>query len=325
MVLYMPCSHVPETIALPRGVLFLAHNGKVAWDVKWRPKTSSKPEDKQLIGYLAVLLGNSSLEVWEVPQPSLIKCGDRQCIPLTVEWSRSSSCDLILAGCHDGTINICLVAMWKFSTHRPSQDAKPLLCFTADTGPIRALAWTPEEKFSVARHPTIMSSRFVSRQGWPEPSPENFSDPESLNLVVTSGQEGLKFWDLRDPHRPLWELCPVQRSILSLDWGKDPRSQGHWMGTYEGWPYPYKTEWQLSGKSTESRHPLAGGVAHPAGWREPIPPDRWRALKPPPHHQLHPAPIVSRISRTPSGSYCSESKLSVANVLVVLSFQTFIG
>ncbi|KAH7663447.1 general transcription factor 3C polypeptide 2 protein [Dioscorea alata] len=213
----MSCSHIPENIALPRMVFSLAHNGKVAWDVKWRPKTSIKSEGKQHIGYLAVLLGSGSVEVWDVPHPSLvrrlyissriegtdprflklepvfkcskIKCGDRQCIPLTLEWSRSGSSDLMLAGCHDGT-----VALWKFSSHRPSQDTRPLLCFTADAGPIRSLAWAPEE-----------------------------SDPESLNLVVTTGPEGLKFWDLRDPYRPLWEPYPVQRAILSLEWTNDPR------------------------------------------------------------------------------------------------------
>ncbi|KAM0947406.1 putative transcription factor WD40-like family [Dioscorea sansibarensis] len=213
----MSCSHIPENIALPRMVFSLAHNGKVAWDVKWRPKTSIKSEGKQHIGYLAVLLGSGSVEVWEVPHPSLvrrlyiasriegtdprflklepvfkcskIKCGDRQCIPLTLEWSRSGSSDLMLAGCHDGT-----VALWKFSSHCPSQDTRPLLCFTADTGPIRALAWAPAE-----------------------------SDPESSNLVVTTGPEGLKFWDLRDPHRPLWEPYPLHRAILSLEWMKDPR------------------------------------------------------------------------------------------------------
>ncbi|KAJ0973793.1 hypothetical protein J5N97_015758 [Dioscorea zingiberensis] len=38
-----------------------------------------------------------------------------------------------------------------------------------------------------------------------------------------------------------------------------------------------------------------------------------------------PPPIIARISRTAPGSCCSESKLSIAKVLVVLSFQTLIG
>lgn len=53
------CS-IPSNIALPRMVLCLAHNGKVAWDVKWRP---SDVCDKQRMGFLAVLLGNGALEV----------------------------------------------------------------------------------------------------------------------------------------------------------------------------------------------------------------------------------------------------------------------
>ncbi|XP_020580386.1 uncharacterized protein LOC110024643 isoform X2 [Phalaenopsis equestris] len=168
------------------------------------------------LGYLAVLLGNGSLEVWEVPvhglvkllytgchskgtdprflklQPvfkcSKLKFGQRQSIPLALEWSPSASRDLILAGCHDGT-----VALWKFCSKLSSEDTKPLLCFTADTVPIRSLAWAPDD-----------------------------SDVECSNLIVTAGHEGLKFWDLRDPYRPLLDLCPVQRAVLSLDWLKNP-------------------------------------------------------------------------------------------------------
>lgn len=51
---------VPKDVSLPRMVLCLAHNGKVAWDLKWRP---SNVYDKQRMGYLAVLLGNGALEV----------------------------------------------------------------------------------------------------------------------------------------------------------------------------------------------------------------------------------------------------------------------
>nr|XP_029117775.1 uncharacterized protein LOC105035387 isoform X3 [Elaeis guineensis] len=210
-------SLIPRDIALPRVVLCLAHNGKVAWDVKWRPCTINDSEGMHHMGYLAVLLGNGSLEVWEVPAPSIVKvffasscsegtdprflklepvfrcskvkCGDRHSIPLTMEWSPSAPHDLILAGCHDGT-----VALWKFAKQYPSQDTKPLLCVTADSAPIRALAWAPEE-----------------------------SDKESANLFVTAGHEGLKFWDLRDPYRPLWDLNPTPRAILSVDWVKHPR------------------------------------------------------------------------------------------------------
>ncbi|KAL2509215.1 Transducin/WD40 repeat-like superfamily protein [Forsythia ovata] len=208
---------VPTDVALPRMMLCLAHNGKVAWDVKWRPFSARDTGSMHRMGYLAVLLGNGALEVWEVPFPrtikliypacqkegtdprfiklapvfrcSMLKCGDRQSIPLTVEWSTSSLHDMILAGCHDG-----VVALWKFSTTGSSTDTRPLLCFSADTVPIRTLAWAPVQ-----------------------------SDSEGTNVIVTAGHKGLKFWDIRDPYRPLWDLNPVQGVIYSLDWLPDPR------------------------------------------------------------------------------------------------------
>lgn len=54
---------IPKDIALPRLVLCLAHNGKVVWDVKWQPCHSSDSKCQHRMGYLAVLLGNGSLEV----------------------------------------------------------------------------------------------------------------------------------------------------------------------------------------------------------------------------------------------------------------------
>ncbi|XP_023644407.1 uncharacterized protein LOC17897890 isoform X2 [Capsella rubella] len=216
-ILGEPSSGISEDIALPRVVLCLAHNGKVAWDMKWRPSHGDDSLNKHRMGYLAVLLGNGSLEVWDVPLPrttsavylsskkaatdprfvklapvfkcSNLKCGDMQSIPLTLEWSTSKNPDFLLAGCHDGT-----VALWKFSTTTSSEDTRPLLFFSADTAPIRAVAWAPGE-----------------------------SDQESVNIVATAGHGGLKFWDLRDPFRPLWDLHPVPRFIYSLDWVQDPR------------------------------------------------------------------------------------------------------
>ncbi|WOL18367.1 hypothetical protein Cni_G27162 [Canna indica] len=207
---------IPKDLALPRVAFCLAHNGKVAWDVKWRPAAESAT-CKGRIGYLAVLLGNGSLEVWEVPIPRIVKTlftssyhkdtdprflkltpvfrcskvkrGDKQSIPLTMEWSASFPHDLILAGCHDGT-----VVLWKFSTQCSSQDTRPLLCFIADSAPIRALAWAPQT-----------------------------SGVESNNLFVTAGHEGVKFWDIRDLYRPLWDINPIQRAVLSINWVKDPR------------------------------------------------------------------------------------------------------
>ncbi|KAL1207797.1 hypothetical protein V5N11_013971 [Cardamine amara subsp. amara] len=212
-----PSPAISEDIALPRVVLCLAHNGKVAWDMKWRPSYPDDSLNKHRMGYLAVLMGNGYLEVWDVPMPqatsavyltskkaatdprfvklapvfkcSNFKCGDAQSIPLTLEWSTFGNPDFLLAGCHDGT-----VALWKFSTTKASEDTRPLLFFSADTAPIRAVAWAPGE-----------------------------SDQESANIVATAGHGGLKFWDLRDPFRPLWDLHPVPRFIYSLDWLQDPR------------------------------------------------------------------------------------------------------
>ncbi|XP_043687934.1 uncharacterized protein LOC122639171 [Telopea speciosissima] len=205
---------LPKDVALPRLVLCLAHNGKVAWDVKWRPNDVNDLASKHCMGYLLVSLGDGSVEVWEVPSLSTIKVlysacykegtdprfvklepvfrcsklkfGDRQSLPITVEWSPLSPHDLILAGCHDGT-----VALWKFSARHSSEDTRPLLCFSADKVPIRALSWAPDE-----------------------------SDPESANVIVTAGHSGLKFWDIRDPYHPLWNLRGVVRS---LDWLPDPK------------------------------------------------------------------------------------------------------
>ena len=56
-------SDISEDNALPRVVLCLAHNGKVAWDMKWRPPYADDSLNKHRMGYLAVLLGNGSLEV----------------------------------------------------------------------------------------------------------------------------------------------------------------------------------------------------------------------------------------------------------------------
>ncbi|XP_019427893.1 PREDICTED: uncharacterized protein LOC109336019 isoform X3 [Lupinus angustifolius] len=207
---------IPAEVTLPRVVSCLAHNGKVAWDVKWRPPNMSDSLFKYRMGYLAVLLGNGSLEVWEVPLPrvlraiyihgegndprfiklqpvfkcSLLKRGGLQSIPLTLEWSVTPPHDYLLVGCHDGT-----VALWKFSKNASSKcdDTKPILCFGADTVPIRAVAWAPFD-----------------------------GDPESSNIIVTAGHERLKFWDLRNPFRPLRNLHAAPRIIYSLDWLSKP-------------------------------------------------------------------------------------------------------
>ncbi|KAL6545088.1 hypothetical protein OROHE_009995 [Orobanche hederae] len=217
---------IPTDVALPRLMLCLAHNGKVAWDAKWRPVNAHRPESMHIMGYLAVLLGNIALEVWEVPLPHMVKlvypacqehidprfiklkpvfrcsklkCGDRQSskgliqilvlirlslpIPLTMEWSVSSPNDMILAGCHDG-----VVALWKFSVTDSLTETRPLLAFSAETGPIRTLAWAPIR-----------------------------SDLESSYVFATAGHKGLKFWDIRDPFRPLRDYS-IQGAIFGVDW-----------------------------------------------------------------------------------------------------------
>ncbi|XP_055812280.1 uncharacterized protein LOC129882138 isoform X2 [Solanum dulcamara] len=209
--------HIPTDVSLPRMVLCLAHNGKIARDVKWRP-SNHYDVSRHRMGYLAVILGNGSLEVWEVPFPhtikaiypavqkkgtdprflklqpvfrcSMLKGCDGQSIPLTVEWSSSPPHDMILGGCHDG-----VVALWKFSANNSSKDTRPLLCFRADTGRIRALSWAPLE-----------------------------SDSRNANIIIAAGDKGLKFWDLRDPFRPLREYNVGQGvHICSVDWLPEPR------------------------------------------------------------------------------------------------------
>ncbi|KAF4381482.1 hypothetical protein G4B88_029837 [Cannabis sativa] len=211
------CSSIPNDVALPRVVFCLAHNGRVVWDLKWRPSNANDPSCKYRMGFLAVLLGNGSLEVWEVPHPntikvlytalhregsdprfvklkpvfkgSILKSGGIQSIPLTVEWSTSPPHEYLLVGCHDGT-----VAIWKFSENVSSKETRPLLCFSADTAPIRSVGWAPVE-----------------------------TDSEGSNVILTAGHGGLKFWDIRDPFRPLWEIHPAPKNIYSADWLADPR------------------------------------------------------------------------------------------------------
>jgi general transcription factor 3C polypeptide 2 len=56
-------SSIPKDVALPRIVLCLAHNGKVAWDIKWKPLIPNQLKQESCLGFLAVLLGDGSLEV----------------------------------------------------------------------------------------------------------------------------------------------------------------------------------------------------------------------------------------------------------------------
>ncbi|KAH7553387.1 hypothetical protein JRO89_XS12G0006200 [Xanthoceras sorbifolium] len=203
------CS-VPKDIALPRLVLCLAHNGKVAWDVKWRPYNAKDSKSKQRMGYLAVLLGNGSLEVWEVPLPrtmkfmylsslkegtdprfvklepvfrcSKLKCGGIQSIPLTMEWSSSHPHDFLLAGCHDGMIGSDLPFLNYYGVR-----TKELL---------HALRLLCGNSLQVIRL-KIQGPYFVSVHG-----------PQLKG---------------HDPFRPLWDLHPAPRFIYAVDWLSDPR------------------------------------------------------------------------------------------------------
>ncbi|KAM1638549.1 hypothetical protein ACFX13_008630 [Malus domestica] len=51
----------------------------------------------------------------------------------------------------------------------------------------------------------------------------NYNNSEGVNLIATAGHGGLKFWDLCDPFRPLWDLDHLPRFIYSLNWLPDPR------------------------------------------------------------------------------------------------------
>ncbi|KAF9604077.1 hypothetical protein IFM89_002752 [Coptis chinensis] len=164
----------PKDVALPRVVLCLAHNGKVAWDVKWRPPNVCDVENKHRMGYLAVALGNGSLEVWEVPSPRAIEvlfssCKKEGTDPRFVKLEPVFRCSKLMSGDRHRLAcgsSLQVVPLKIFSN---SANTRPLLCFSADTFPIRALAWAPNE-----------------------------SDEESANIVVTAGHGGgLRFWDIR--------------------------------------------------------------------------------------------------------------------------------
>ncbi|KAH7315614.1 hypothetical protein KP509_21G057500 [Ceratopteris richardii] len=210
-------SHV-EISDLPKMVLGLAHDGGVVWDAKWQPISTTSIRRAGHLGNLAAVYGDGSIEVYDVPMPSMVRklkffsessaplivkmkpafkcsgiisCGQKS-LPLTVEWSSSSPHNLLLVGCHDGA-----VALWKFTPQGSScLDVKPLACFVADSAPVRALAFAPHG-----------------------------SDPESRNIFVTGGHSGrLLFWDFRDPFHPLWELSLSKGGcIFSIDWLLYPR------------------------------------------------------------------------------------------------------
>ncbi|KAJ6992186.1 hypothetical protein NC653_015522 [Populus alba x Populus x berolinensis] len=178
-------SSIPKDADLPGIVLCLPHNGKVAWDVKWRPCNAPHSKYQHRMGYLAILLGNGSLEVWDVPLPYAMKS--------VCSSSNGEGTDPRFVKLKPHPFGSRVVALWKFSANGAS-DTRPLLCFSADTVTIRAITWVPSE-----------------------------SDQGSPNLFLTAGHWGLKFCDIHDSFRPLWDLHPVPKLIYSLDWLPDPR------------------------------------------------------------------------------------------------------
>ncbi|GAQ88761.1 hypothetical protein KFL_004570030 [Klebsormidium nitens] len=112
-------------------------------------------------------------------------------LPLTLEWSPCAPSNLLLAGCHDGT-----VVLWRVPDTKPSSSDHvfPLACFKAEDTPLRSLAWVP---------PHVGGSN---------------------QLFVTGGHRGaVKFWDVRDPLQPIWTLSVARSWILGLDWLASPR------------------------------------------------------------------------------------------------------
>ncbi|KAL0347074.1 UNVERIFIED_CONTAM: hypothetical protein Scaly_1723400, partial [Sesamum calycinum] len=144
---------IPLDVALPRMMLCLAHNGKVVWDLKWQPVNASDPESMKIMGYLAVLLGNGALEVWEVPLPHTVR--------------------LVYPACQERIDP-------RFIKLRPVFRCSMLKC--------------------------------GDRQ----------SELESANVIITAGPKGFKFWDIRDPFRPLWDHH-IPGVTYGLEWLPDPR------------------------------------------------------------------------------------------------------
>ena len=52
---------ISKYVALPRVVLCLANNGKVAWDVKWQPSNASESKCKLCMDYLSEEMG---MDLW---------------------------------------------------------------------------------------------------------------------------------------------------------------------------------------------------------------------------------------------------------------------
>ncbi|KAG0585438.1 hypothetical protein KC19_2G011500 [Ceratodon purpureus] len=222
----MPLSK--SSVVLPKMVLGIAHEGEVTWDAKWRPVavaggasecTEGLDERECMrLGFLAVVLGDGSVQVFDVPLPTtreengtmggeteplivqmnpIFRSSDLQSnghksIPLSVEWSTWAPHDMLLVGCHDGTVAVFKV----FPCSAPLQESRPLLFFTADFMTLRTVAWAPA----------------------------NCSGSAGKHLIATAGHSGwIRFWDLRDPYQPVYELQISRGVVTSIDWVSDPR------------------------------------------------------------------------------------------------------
>lgn len=75
-------------------------------------------------------------------------------------------------------------------------DTRPLLCFNADTVPIRALKWAPLA-WSANKQNINPCTRLILNIFLIYNYVNICSDPETANTIVTAGHKGLKFWDIR--------------------------------------------------------------------------------------------------------------------------------
>nr|XP_024357729.1 general transcription factor 3C polypeptide 2-like isoform X2 [Physcomitrium patens] len=221
-------SKSPEV--LPKMILGIVHEGEVTWDAKWRPvaevdSTCESTEDLDgrasiRLGFLAAILGDGSVQVFDVPLPSIwelsgiyqlekkedeppiikinpifhsseLQSNGHKSIPLAVEWSTWAPHDMLLVGCHDGTVAVFRV----FPYPTPLEESRPLLFFTADSMTLRTIAWAPGGCGSAGQH-----------------------------LIATAGHSGwIRFWDLRDPYQPVYELQISRGVVTGIDWVSDPR------------------------------------------------------------------------------------------------------
>ncbi|OAY63147.1 Phosphatidylglycerophosphatase GEP4, mitochondrial, partial [Ananas comosus] len=109
-----------KDIASPRIILCLGHNRRVAWDVKWRPCQGNSLAGKTHMGYLAVLLGNGILEVWDIPLPGMVQ--------YIYSYAQSEGTDphfvkleLVFRSSKGEMWRQTKVAFWKFPSHSSSK------------------------------------------------------------------------------------------------------------------------------------------------------------------------------------------------------------